>query len=96
MRVNYNFLSIVNTLSFVTCLMIHFLSYFIDSDINRVLLSDLTLNVFYPCLLISLILSIVSISNKSKVKYPFIVSNYIILSLICLFFFRIIFVVFFT
>ncbi len=96
MKVNYNFLSLINVISFIICLVIYVLPNFIDSDINRIFLSKLNFKVFDPCFLLCLVLSIFNISNKNKIKYTFIISNYVVLLFVCLFILKIVFVMLFT
>jgi len=94
MKINYKVLSILNILLFTVCLIIYLLPYFIDSDINRILLSKLSFNIFYPCLLGCLILSMFNVIKK-KDRNVFITFDYLILFCIVFFFSKFVYIVFF-
>lgn len=94
MKFDLKVLSILNILFFLIALTIYLLPNFIDRDIYRILLGKLNIYVFYPSLLICLLLSYLNIYvNKNRKVYLYL--NSIVLLILIVFFFKIIYVVFF-
>lgn len=92
METKKNILMVINILLFILSLAIYCLPNFIDRDINRILLSKLNLYIFYPSILICLIISFLNTKVLNKKKQILILFNYIILFLIILFLIRVIYV----
>ena len=86
--------SILNILFFLIALTIYFLPNFFDKDIHRILLSKLNIFVFYPCLTICLLLSLLNIYVNRNIKVYIYLNSIVLLALI-IFFLKIIYVVFF-
>jgi hypothetical protein len=95
MKVNYKFFSLLNFLLFLVCVTILLLPHFVDKDVHRILLSKLTLFLFYPFFIVCSILSFIGIINRKKLKILYQFLNYMVLLFLIIFFCNAIYVVFF-
>ncbi len=90
MKNSYKLIVALNIILFLVCMTIDIVSPYVSRTLRRILIWD----VFYPCMLVSMVLSIVVIIHKSKIYRSLVITNYIIASFYLLFLLRIFYVCF--